>query len=125
MNLKQQQQNKYLYKPQPVSSFGMTRPRGSCSRVISFTQDPSFILLSFLTAGLSRSGSEPERTDERLSVVQRRRVCCLLQGLEEFCFRFALNHLTAVTQTEAFSKLDGCVMKEFIRKAASSGAFRY
>ncbi|XP_070173563.1 RCC1 and BTB domain-containing protein 1-like isoform X3 [Littorina saxatilis] len=45
------------------------------------------------------------------------------KGLEEFCFRFALNHLTAVTQTEAFSKLDGCVMKEFIRKAASAGAF--
>nr|KAG5699291.1 hypothetical protein BaRGS_000493 [Batillaria attramentaria] len=47
------------------------------------------------------------------------------KGLEEFCFRFALNHLTAVTQTEAFSKLDGCVTKEFIRKAAMSGAFKY
>ncbi|XP_071085052.1 RCC1 and BTB domain-containing protein 1-like isoform X1 [Haliotis cracherodii] len=45
--------------------------------------------------------------------------------LEEFCFRFALNHMTAVTQTEAFTKLDECVVKEFIRKAALAGAFKY
>ena len=80
-------------------------------------------MMKVLTAGLLCSGFEPGRTDERLWCSGT--VCCLLQGLEEFCFRFALNHLTAVTQTEAFSKLDGCVMKEFIRKAASSGAFRY
>ncbi|XP_076453620.1 RCC1 and BTB domain-containing protein 1-like [Babylonia areolata] len=47
------------------------------------------------------------------------------KSLEEFCFRFALNHLTAVTQTEAFSSLDGCVMRDFIKQAASAGAFRY
>ncbi|PVD18761.1 hypothetical protein C0Q70_21313 [Pomacea canaliculata] len=40
-------------------------------------------------------------------------------------FRFALNHLTAVTQTEAFSKLDGDVMMAFIRKAGTAGAFKY
>ena len=44
--------------------------------------------------------------------------------LEDFCFRFALNHMTAVTQTEAFSQLEECILKEFIRKAALSGAFR-
>lgn len=47
-----------------------------------------------------------------------------LQELEDFCFRFALNHMTAVTQTEAFSQLEECILKEFIRKAALSGAFR-
>lgn len=49
----------------------------------------------------------------------------LFQELEEFCFRFALNHMTAVTQTQAFSHLDESVLKEFIRKAAMSGAFKY
>lgn len=45
--------------------------------------------------------------------------------LEEFCFRFALNHMTAVTQTKAFSDLDPAILKEFIRKAGQAGAFRY
>lgn len=45
--------------------------------------------------------------------------------LEEFCFRFALNHLTAVAQTEAFHKLDEISLKNFITKAAQNGAFKY
>lgn len=44
--------------------------------------------------------------------------------LEEFCFRFCLNHMTAVTQTEAFEKLDEPTLKEFIKKAALNGAFK-
>ncbi len=48
-----------------------------------------------------------------------------LQDLEDFCFRFAMNHMTAVTQTEAFSDLDEIVMKNFIVRAAQSGAFKY
>ncbi|KAL8593917.1 hypothetical protein ACOMHN_032338 [Nucella lapillus] len=46
------------------------------------------------------------------------------KSLEEFCFQFALNHMTAVTQTEAFACLDSPVMTDFIRKAAEAGAFR-
>ncbi|CAL1532706.1 unnamed protein product [Lymnaea stagnalis] len=46
------------------------------------------------------------------------------QQLEEFCFRFSLNHMTAVTQSEAFSKLDDAVLKEFIFKASQAGAFK-
>ncbi|XP_021346916.1 RCC1 and BTB domain-containing protein 1-like [Mizuhopecten yessoensis] len=45
--------------------------------------------------------------------------------LEDFCFRFALNHMTVVTQSEAFGNLDEVIVKEFIRKAASCGAFKY
>lgn len=45
--------------------------------------------------------------------------------LEEFCFRFAMNHLTAVVQTETFGKLDEPSLKNFIRKAAIYGAFKY
>ncbi|XP_013780686.1 RCC1 and BTB domain-containing protein 1-like [Limulus polyphemus] len=45
--------------------------------------------------------------------------------LEDFCFRFALNHLTAVAQTEAFNKLDELTIKNFIFKAAQQGAFKY
>ncbi|XP_020287366.1 RCC1 and BTB domain-containing protein 1-like [Pseudomyrmex gracilis] len=44
--------------------------------------------------------------------------------LEEFCFKFALNHMTAVTQTENFAKLDENTLKTFITKAAKAGAFR-
>ncbi|CAL1267530.1 unnamed protein product [Larinioides sclopetarius] len=42
--------------------------------------------------------------------------------LEEFCFGFALNHLTAVNQTEAFNKLEEPTIKNFIVKAARHGA---
>lgn len=45
--------------------------------------------------------------------------------LEEFCFRFAVNHLTAVAQTEAFYQLDEGTVKHFICKAAQRGAFKY
>ena len=45
--------------------------------------------------------------------------------LEEFCFKFCVNHLTAVTQTEAFNHLDEGTVKEFIQKAAKWGAFKY
>ena len=42
----------------------------------------------------------------------------LLQAreLEDFCFKFSLNHMTAVTQTEAFAKLDEGTVKDFIMK---------
>jgi len=46
------------------------------------------------------------------------------QELEEFCFKFALNHMTDVTQTENFAKLDENTVKTFIIKAAKAGAFR-
>ena len=47
------------------------------------------------------------------------------RGLEDYCFRFALVHLTAVVQTEAFNKLDESTLKAFITKAALNGAFRH
>ncbi|KAH9512730.1 RCC1 and BTB domain-containing protein 1 [Bulinus truncatus] len=46
------------------------------------------------------------------------------QQLEDFCFRFSLNHMSAVTQSEAFNKLDESVVKNFIKKASEAGAFR-
>jgi len=44
--------------------------------------------------------------------------------LEDFCFKFSLNHMTAVTQTTAFAKLDESTLKDFISKAAKNGAFK-
>lgn len=44
--------------------------------------------------------------------------------LEEFCFRFSLNHMTAVTQTEGFSMLDDKAVKDFIARAAKEGVFK-
>ena len=52
------------------------------------------------------------------------RVVNCLRELEDFCFRFCLNHMTAVTQTEAFGLLDEDVLKDFIKKAALNNAFR-
>ncbi|XP_072180243.1 RCC1 and BTB domain-containing protein 1-like [Diadema setosum] len=45
--------------------------------------------------------------------------------LEAFCFKFAVNHMTAVVQTEAFKKLDEAYVKDFIQRAAEWGAFKY
>ncbi|XP_067014557.1 RCC1 and BTB domain-containing protein 1 isoform X2 [Anabrus simplex] len=44
--------------------------------------------------------------------------------LEDFCFKFSLNHMTAIIQTEGFDNLDGQTLKNFIRKAARAGAFK-
>ncbi|XP_043461516.1 RCC1 and BTB domain-containing protein 1-like isoform X1 [Leptopilina heterotoma] len=44
--------------------------------------------------------------------------------LEDFCFKFALNHMTAVVQTPQFSKLDEATVKTFIIKAAQAAAFK-
>ncbi|KAF7997404.1 hypothetical protein HCN44_005975 [Aphidius gifuensis] len=46
------------------------------------------------------------------------------QELEDFCFKFALNHMTAVIQTTHFGKLDEVTLKTFITKAAQAGAFK-
>lgn len=46
------------------------------------------------------------------------------QELEDFCFKFALNHMTAVIQTPNFAKLDETTIKTFIIKAAQAGAFK-
>ncbi|XP_029458726.1 RCC1 and BTB domain-containing protein 2 isoform X2 [Rhinatrema bivittatum] len=46
------------------------------------------------------------------------------QDLEEFCFRFCINHLTIVTQTQAFAEMDHNLLKNFISKASRVGAFK-
>ncbi|XP_031564705.1 RCC1 and BTB domain-containing protein 1-like [Actinia tenebrosa] len=45
--------------------------------------------------------------------------------LEEFCFQFCVNHLTAVSQTDAFAHLDEATLKGFVQKAGQRGAFKY
>ncbi|XP_042723600.1 RCC1 and BTB domain-containing protein 1 isoform X2 [Tympanuchus pallidicinctus] len=46
------------------------------------------------------------------------------EDLEDFCFKFCVNHLTEVTQTTAFWQMDGPLLKEFIAKASKCGAFK-
>ncbi|XP_049584355.1 RCC1 and BTB domain-containing protein 1 isoform X1 [Syngnathus scovelli] len=46
------------------------------------------------------------------------------EDLEEFCFKFCVNHLTRVTQTDAFCQIDGNLLKDFIRRASRCGAFK-
>lgn len=48
----------------------------------------------------------------------------VIQDLEEFCFRFCINHLTEVTQTAAFWQIDGNLLKDFICRASRCGAFK-
>lgn len=48
----------------------------------------------------------------------------VLQDLEEFCFKFCVNHLTEVTQTTAFWQIDGNMLKDFICRASRCGAFK-
>lgn len=49
---------------------------------------------------------------------------CHPKDLEEFCFKFCVNHLTEVTQTAAFWQVDGNMLKEFICRASRCGAFK-
>ncbi|XP_054004464.1 RCC1 and BTB domain-containing protein 1-like isoform X2 [Hylaeus anthracinus] len=44
--------------------------------------------------------------------------------LEEFCFKYAMNHMTAVINDSNFAKLDESTVKDFIIKAAQAGAFK-
>ncbi|XP_056329756.1 RCC1 and BTB domain-containing protein 2-like [Danio aesculapii] len=46
------------------------------------------------------------------------------RDLEEFCFKFCVNHLTSVTQTQAFADMDHDLLKNFISKASRYGAFK-
>uniref|UniRef100_A0AAQ4RKY3 RCC1 and BTB domain containing protein 2 n=1 Tax=Gasterosteus aculeatus aculeatus TaxID=481459 RepID=A0AAQ4RKY3_GASAC len=46
------------------------------------------------------------------------------RDLEEYCFKFCVNHLTAVTQTQAFADMDHDLLKNFISKASRYGAFK-
>ncbi|XP_075996550.1 RCC1 and BTB domain-containing protein 1-like [Genypterus blacodes] len=46
------------------------------------------------------------------------------EDLEEFCFRYCVNHLTLVTQSEAFWLMDGEMLKEFISRASRCSVFK-
>merc|ERR1719376_273059 len=70
--------------------------------------------------GLIRQGI----TVENVAMLYATAIKYQAEELEEFCFRFSLNHMTAVTQTEAFAKLDEVTLKDFIIKAAVHGAFK-
>ncbi|GFT24725.1 RCC1 and BTB domain-containing protein 1 [Trichonephila clavipes] len=64
-------------------------------------------------------------TVENVAMLYAAAIKYCAKELEDFCFGFALNHLTAVAQTEAFNKLDEPTLKNFIYKAARHGAFKY
>nr|XP_031850184.1 RCC1 and BTB domain-containing protein 1-like isoform X1 [Nomia melanderi] len=47
-----------------------------------------------------------------------------IKAIEESCFKFALNHMTAVIETPSFAELNETIVKAFIIKAAKAGAFK-
>ncbi|CAB1329012.1 unnamed protein product, partial [Coregonus sp. 'balchen'] len=55
--------------------------------------------------------------------IKRGSPCATTQrsDLEEFCFKFCVNHLTDVTQTAAFWQIQGNLLKEFICRASRCG----
>ena len=63
-------------------------------------------------------------TIENAAMLYATAIKYLATDLEEFCFKFCLSHMTAVTQTEAFQKLEDETCKLFIAKAAQNGAFK-
>ncbi|KMQ82965.1 rcc1 and btb domain-containing protein 1, partial [Lasius niger] len=49
---------------------------------------------------------------------------CNAKELEEFCFQFALCHMTDVVLSEEYIKLDKSIKDNFIHRAAKENAFR-
>ena len=63
-------------------------------------------------------------TVENASMLYATAIKYLASDLEDFCFKFCLNHMTAITQSQAFLRLDDDTCKAFIAKAAKNGAFK-
>lgn len=45
--------------------------------------------------------------------------------MEEFCFKYAINNLTAVVKTEGYAELSEKMQLDFIIKAADAQAFKH
>ena len=101
-----------------------------CDEVIIETEDAIGLLdlaNSYCETNLKRRCEElimQGITVENSAMLYATAIKYLAKDLEEFCFKFCLNHMTAVTQTEAFQKLDDDLCKSFIGKAARNGAFK-
>ena len=46
------------------------------------------------------------------------------QSLQDFCHKFAFQHMTQVTLSEGFLELDGTLAKQFVQRAAEMGTFK-
>ncbi|XP_077584598.1 RCC1 and BTB domain-containing protein 1-like isoform X1 [Stigmatopora nigra] len=88
-----------------ATSYCENRLKRLCQHIIKrgITADNAF---TFLAASV-RYGAEVRSAD-----------------LEDFCFKFCVNHLTRVTQTDAFQQIDGDLLKDFICRAGRCGAFK-
>ena len=61
---------------------------------------------------------------ENVSPIYSLAIRYMAPKLEEFCFSFCLNHMSAVIKTEAFQTLDDAIIKGFLLKASDRGGFR-
>ena len=48
----------------------------------------------------------------------------VVQKLEDHCYRFAMNHMTKVVNSEAFSQIDSSIARLIVQKVAQMGAFK-
>ena len=63
-------------------------------------------------------------TIENVSLIYAAAILYKVPELEDLCFKFALAHITAVTQTPTFDSLEPRIYKNFIAKASVKGVFK-
>lgn len=63
-------------------------------------------------------------TKENVATLYSTAITHHAKDLENFCFKFALSHMTAVVQSPAFMALDEITVKSFILKASTFGVFK-
>uniref|UniRef100_A0A1B6BZZ7 BTB domain-containing protein n=1 Tax=Clastoptera arizonana TaxID=38151 RepID=A0A1B6BZZ7_9HEMI len=63
-------------------------------------------------------------TIENAAILYTTAITYQAQDLEEFCFKFSLNHMTAFVQSSGFRSLEEATVKKFILEAAKAGAFK-
>ncbi|CAG2167817.1 unnamed protein product [Oppiella nova] len=63
-------------------------------------------------------------TIENVALIYSAAIHKKVTELEDLCFKFALAHITAVTQTPTFDSLEQRIYKNFIAKASVKGVFK-
>ncbi|KAG7207745.1 hypothetical protein KM043_009358 [Ampulex compressa] len=63
-------------------------------------------------------------TVENAAFLYKTAITYATKDLEDFCFKFILNHMTAVIQSSSFSNLDESTLKAFLVQAATVRAFK-
>lgn len=115
-------------------SLGLSGPAGSVHRCSEHTHNKFFFPSGLLDLATFYSETRLKKLCQQTikqGICEENAIALLsaavkydAQDLEEFCFRFCINHLTVVTQTSGFAEMDHDLLKNFISKASRVGAFK-